>query len=242
MSELGPEARAVLEAGRSGDDPRPEDRARMRRAVMAAIAAGGAGGAASLAGEGAAHAAERTLEAAGAAKVAGAAWKLLLGLAVVGAVGGGLMLRQTTPASTPIEARAAGPLLLPPARETAPPARNEPATTANAMALPAPKRVPAATKAPLAVEDPLEAETRRLREAHDALNGGDPARALALLDAQAVDFAEGQLHEEREAARVLALCKLGRAESASAEAARFLQNNPRSPLADRVRAACALPR
>jgi hypothetical protein len=250
MSELGPEARAILEAGKRGDDPGPEDRARMRRALMASIAAGGAGAAASIAGEGAARAAEKTIEAAGTAKLAGGVWKLLLGLAVVGAVGGGLMLRRSAPAAqepaapVPIEAqeeaRAAGPVEMPQAAEPAPPVRAEPAPPANPAAAPAAKRAPAAVKAPpLAAEDTLEAETRRLREAHDALNRGNAARALELLDAQSADFAGGQLREERAAARALSLCKLGRTDQASAEAGRFLRDNPRSPLADRVRAACS---
>jgi hypothetical protein len=250
MSELGPEARAILEAGKNGDDPRPEDRARMRRALMASLAAGGAGAAASLAGEGAAGAAEKTIEAAGAAKVLGGMWKLFLGLAVVGAVGGGLMLRQSTPAprapasSAPVaaheQARVTGSVEMPQAEAPAPPVREEPARPAHSMAQPSARRAPAtAAKAPPAAGDTLEAETRRLREAHDALNGGDPARALALLDAQSADFAGGQLREERAAARVLALCKLGRTDGANAEAGRFLRENPRSPLADRVRAACS---
>src|SRR6185437_11501775 len=86
--------------------------------------------------------------------------------------------------------------------------------------------------------DRLEAETRDLSEAHAALNEGDPARALALLDEQSTAYADGQLREERAAARVLALCKLGRADEARALAARFLAENPRSMLADRVRSAC----
>ena len=67
---------------------------------------------------------------------------------------------------------------------------------------------------------------------------GDAARALALLEAEKAN-AEGQkLREERAAARVLALCKLGRVEEANAEASQFLEKSPRSPLADRVRKAC----
>ena len=87
----------------------------------------------------------------------------------------------------------------------------------------------------------LEAETRLLREAHDAMQAGQPAKALDLLDQQSLAYAGGQLVEERAAARVLALCKAGRPEAAQAAAARFLQEHPQSPLADRVRTACAAP-
>jgi hypothetical protein len=86
--------------------------------------------------------------------------------------------------------------------------------------------------------DSLIAETERLREAHGALRGGDPEKALALLSEQAAEGEGQKLREERAAARVLALCKLGRVDEANAEAAAFLAQNPRSPLADRVRNAC----
>ncbi len=83
-------------------------------------------------------------------------------------------------------------------------------------------------------EDPLAAETRRLRDAHGALRAGDAPKALALLGEQG-----GQLGEERAAARVLALCQLGRVAESEAARAAFLREHPRSPLADRVRGGCA---
>src|SRR5262249_2106870 len=98
---------------------------------------------------------------------------------------------------------------------------------------------PAEAAAPGTDDDTLAAETRRLREAHGALQGGDPAKALAMLDAQSAAFQNGQLREERGAARVLALCRLGRMEEGKGAATRFLAEYPRSPLADRVRSACA---
>ncbi len=103
-------------------------------------------------------------------------------------------------------------------------------------AIPAP--IPAPIAAPpvaaIPAEDPLAAETRHLREAHGALQAGDPQKALALLDEQG-----GQLGEERAAARVLALCQLGRTAELEAARAAFLRDHPRSPLADRVRGGCA---
>jgi outer membrane protein assembly factor BamD (BamD/ComL family) len=85
----------------------------------------------------------------------------------------------------------------------------------------------------------LEAETRLLREAHEALQAGQPARALDLLDQQSQTYASGQLGEERAAARVVALCKAGRPVEAQAAATRFLAEHPHSPLADRVRTSCS---
>src|SRR5262249_36408651 len=66
----------------------------------------------------------------------------------------------------------------------------------------------------------LDAELSLLREAQGALRAGEPARALALLDA--AQPAGGALGEERDAARVLALCGAGRVDDARREAARFL--------------------
>jgi outer membrane biosynthesis protein TonB len=271
MSELGPEARGILDEGRGGDDPTAADRARNRAALMRAIAAGGAGGAALASGAGAA--------ATGASKVAGAlslGWKVAAALAVASAVGAGALWAHArgeanAPVTTATAATvAAAPPALVEVPEAQPPAPAQPASAApvaRAEPAPSPPRVavvkaprrPEAEPAPLADEKPpppppapivdekpaplpapedtLPAETQRLREAHGALQGGDPARALALLDEKAA--AGAQLHEEREAARALALCQLGRVEEGRAAAERFLRESPRSPLADRVRAACA---
>lgn len=57
MSELSPEARALLDGTRDGDDPSERDRARMRQRLSLAIAAAGAGAAASAAAPAAATAA-----------------------------------------------------------------------------------------------------------------------------------------------------------------------------------------
>jgi hypothetical protein len=262
MSELGPEARAILAAGRDGDDPSSADRARVRRALMMAIAAG----AASTAGEAAAQAGTAKAAAASAAKASlslGSAWKAVFGLAILGSLGGGLAIvvssspqKQSAPAAAPAPAVSApadiaeeqprqedppppvapeitaqpAPEEKPKAPHSLPPPGARPSAAASAAPRPAEEKPP---------EDPLVAETRALREAHGALNGGDPSRALALLDEQSTTYTDGKLREERAAARILSLCKLGRVDEARAEAARFLQENPRSPLAARVRGACA---
>lgn len=279
MSELGPEARAILLAGKGGDDPSPADRARLRRAITTAIAAGGA---TTTLGEAAAADAATTKlgEAASATKLAsaaktgaaislgGMAWKGMVALIVGGAVSAGALLgptatrMETPPAVTPLEMPATPgrtspsdtPFGEPPSGEAPsavdPPqmaATNEPPppaapTLQQAQAGNAPARRPASSAAtnepPSATADTIVAETRRLREVHGAMQNGDPEQALRLLDEGSAS-AEGQsLREERAAARVLALCKLGRGAEARAEAARFLSENPGSPLADRVRKAC----
>jgi len=84
----------------------------------------------------------------------------------------------------------------------------------------------------------VEGEIALLSEAQKALSGGQPERALQFLDEHARTFPRGTLAEERVAARIIALCKLGRVAKARSEAAAFLQKLPDSPLAERVRVAC----
>jgi type IV secretory pathway VirB10-like protein len=261
MNELGPEARAFLEAGRDGDMPTSADRARVKKALLISLAAGGALGAAPTSAQGA-------LAVAG-AKTAGSTLllvaKVLGAVVILGAAGVGLarLGAPGAPASSaapPARTEAAA-IAPPPAIEApaptdlpAPPAIEAPAAppvaataaviaaaapTASIAPRPSSKPVAAPTAAPEG--DTLEAETRRLREAHGALQGGDPGKALALLDEQSAAYEKGELREERAAARILSLCKLGRVDEARAAAARFLQESPRSPLADRVRAGCPAP-
>lgn len=79
------------------------------------------------------------------------------------------------------------------------------------------------------VPDAVREEAALLRAAR-ALLASDPAGALAKLDEHARRFPSGALTEEREAARILALCKTGREDEATAAAARFVGGHPRSPL------------
>jgi len=77
-----------------------------------------------------------------------------------------------------------------------------------------------------------------LRAAQRALAEHDAAKALVLLDEHARRFPHGALVEERDAARVLALCDLGRRAEAHQAGAGFLAAFPQSPYAERV-GACA---
>lgn len=255
MSELRPETQALFDGARAVHEPTDADRARVRAALKHAMMTGGAMGAASSAGEGA-GAAPRT----GAIPPSGMAWKIVVFASILGAIGGGVALtRRPRDAQSQV---APAPLAAAPVATEAPPAElavappdqgSQPPAEPAAHELPQPAQAPAATAdrragasrpppsaAKLAVseEDPLEAETRRLREAHIALQKGEAAKALALLDERQADNAGGQLREDRAAARVLALCKAGRAAEARAAAAEFLRASPRSPHADRVRSAC----
>jgi hypothetical protein len=208
MNELGPEARAIVDAARGADLPTDADRDRVRASLAARLAAGAVVGTSLLSG--------RT------------AFALRLsGLAVLGgtaALGFSYLAgpQPSRPAPAPIS-------------EAGPRVRVE---AAPAPAPPEPASPRAHRRGEPRLGD-LELEMRLLADAQVALAGGQPTRALALLEEHARRFPAGVLLEERLAARVAALCAVGRAVDARQEADAFLLARPRSPLADRVRAPCA---
>ncbi|MEO7109908.1 MAG: hypothetical protein ABI183_05680, partial [Polyangiaceae bacterium] len=85
----------------------------------------------------------------------------------------------------------------------------------------------------------IGAELELINRAQQALQAEDANEALALLNEHARRFPNGALAEERDAARVLALCGAGRQEDAATAGAAFLSAHPDSPLATRVRSSCA---
>ncbi|MFO0589235.1 MAG: hypothetical protein U0441_16985 [Polyangiaceae bacterium] len=251
MSDLGPEARSILLAGKDGDAPTAHDRARVRKRLSRAIAAGSALGAASAASvaEGTAAASAKTAALLTLAKIGG-------GLVFVASLGAGLWIsRPQHPAPPPesapasvvapaqtatLEAPPTATASAPPPAETAPPPAeaHTSATDSPAASAPRPQATAKSAASSEAPSDSLEEETRRLREAHGAMQSGDPEKALSLLEQQSSTFAKGQLADERAVASFLALCKLGREEEARAKAAELLRTSPNSPLADRVRGGC----
>jgi outer membrane protein assembly factor BamD (BamD/ComL family) len=89
-----------------------------------------------------------------------------------------------------------------------------------------------------AAADPLAVEVDLVRRAHAALQDGDPARALKLLDQHAAAFPNGALAEERSVARIKALCLLGRSPEARSAAQQFRRQTPRSQYLRTVEASC----
>jgi hypothetical protein len=85
----------------------------------------------------------------------------------------------------------------------------------------------------------LSVEARALAKVESALKEGLGAEALRLVEEQRQQFGRGALQPERAAARIVALCAVGRVTDARAAAADFLATSPRSPLAARIRASCA---
>jgi hypothetical protein len=263
MTDLSPEAKALLELARDGDDPNPGDRARIRRALAAGIAAGMTGSAT------AAAASKSALGVIGSGAAAKTTIMLWLVAGAVAALAGSAALyigsrtseapastsrvvspappsttraeipdhAPTTPAATPGHAptaasgnpggepvRAGADL-----RTSAGAARGSARNSAPAVlaALPAPK------------SSTLGAETALLESARTALSQGDSTGALLLLERHEREFPQGALVEERLAAKVFALCGLGRRAEASRTAAQLLQASPNSPLRVRVLDSCA---
>ena len=168
--------------------------------------------------------------------------KLTLWGVLLGGFGGGLALygrdASAPVAVAPLAAaqppRAAAPPPSPPssAQPTAPPPADARAGVA--------ARPPARARRPPPTAAGLAAETSLLARAQSQLYDGAPARAIALLDQHRAEFPHGELLPEREAARVLALCALGRTAEAKTARARFERVFSASPLLARVRAGCAV--
>jgi Tfp pilus assembly protein PilF len=87
--------------------------------------------------------------------------------------------------------------------------------------------------------DLLREETAQLRQAQQALRGGQAARAMAMLDEQNRLFARGVLGQERMVTRILALCALGRRGEAQRLGAALERSSPRSPHLATLRNSCA---
>lgn len=83
----------------------------------------------------------------------------------------------------------------------------------------------------------LAGEEALIDRAHRALDRGRPEQALGALDAHRARYPNGRLAEEREALRVLALCREGRAAAARRVGSRFARRYPESlfrPMVERA--------
>jgi hypothetical protein len=246
MTGLGPESNALLEVARDGDEPTHADRDRVRAAIELRLALGAG------AGLGAATAAKS----AAAAAPAGLLAKAIVTAGIVCAVG----VITGRVARTP--PRAAAPTMsvvtpIAPAPIDGPTRVTEALSGAQSVAAPAPSisgerggllssaqalpiqgaMAASSTRSVAAIGD-VAAEVRLLDQAHTALRGGDAERALGLLEDHGRRYPKGALGEERDAARIAALCALGRTAEARDATDRFLRAAPRSPQAGSLRASC----
>jgi hypothetical protein len=254
-SELDPQARALIGLALQGEQRLPRHRERVRRGVLAALAAPaalGATDAALAAGKAAGVVAGATATGTKASLFASAVWLKAAPLVAFGAAAGILGVQQL-PSRTPPERVEA------PAAASAPaPAPRTPAVVAPAPAEVAPAPAPAPpgpvapAPAPLKAGKPsaalpeaapvsaaappsLATELEALQRAQRALNAGNAAGALGELRATS-----GQaLLAERTAVEVFAHCALGNVSAAREKASLFRQLAPRSPLLPRVNASCA---
>jgi len=86
--------------------------------------------------------------------------------------------------------------------------------------------------------DGLAEEVALLSRAETELHAGRPAKALVALAEHQRKFPRGALAEERTAARIQALCALGRNDEANAQLRQLLHISPNSPQEGRARQAC----
>jgi hypothetical protein len=168
--------------------------------------------------------------------------KLGIGLALVGLAGGGYyVLKPAAPLQNQI---VESHLKTKPAQAVAD--ANQATDPPSAAALPVvggavpPAERDAKTAAPhpsSSQRSSLADEVKTMRQVDAAMRAGDARGALALLGPAGSD--EGSMKEERAAARIFALCRLGQTRQASQEAVQFARHFPRSPLLGRVQSGCS---
>jgi hypothetical protein len=247
MTGLGREAMALIAEARDGDDPTLADRDRVEAVIAARLATGAAAGLAAAAVATTSARASGAPGAVGASALTGSVAKVLIWVATLSVIGATVAMFASAPgrATAPIASTVnpAAPVATEGNSQSGEPSLGAAVATPEATipqvrAFPSTLAVvPTASSTRMPSGD-VAAEVLVLREAHAAMRGGQAARALALLDEHARRFPKGALGEERDAARVAALCALGRVAEARAAADRFLRASPVSPHAGRVRASC----
>jgi hypothetical protein len=141
------------------------------------------------------------------------------------------LLQRPAPVAAPVVA-----LPAPPVAET-PPTVMEPAPVETAPVVESESAAP--RPAVRAAPPGLAQERRALDEARTLINHGGAVAGLAALQRHQKDFPRGQLAEERDALRVMALAQLGRSTEAREAARAFSRRHPGSVLQSAVDAALA---
>jgi hypothetical protein len=233
MRELSSEAAALIRAGRSAFRPEAADRDRVLQSLTLALRD-------SSSIEDARQA--ETSKQAVAAQFTVKTWALgglaviVLGVGLVAVLQArtapALLASAPSPASSTAPAEASTPAEVPLPREPAASAR--PSLPSSGVPRPAPQSVahPPA--------DSLPEEVRLLSRAEKQLNAGLAEDALRTLGEHERRFPNGMLAEERLAARVHALCALGRTAEARTEMAKLGRAYPRSPHIEGARRFCSI--
>jgi hypothetical protein len=221
VSELGEEARELMRAGRAAHRPTSLDRERIAQALRSRIhgESGGSGVPSAIAGP------------------RGSGW-LIPTAVVVGLVAGGFVIASAV---------GSGQTKTPPPRASAsvpaPPVVSPPALSVHSVpsaASSAERQLPSAregapSRTRQQASDQLAEEVEILSRAQTELRARRFAGALRVLEGHARKFPRGALAQERIAARIQALCGLGRRNEASSELARL---SPGSLHERRAREAC----
>jgi hypothetical protein len=225
VSELSPKAASLVRAGRTALRPTAADRDRIAGALRARL-----GDAALPLETGAAT-----------SLVAESAWAKIAGIGATIGIAGGVAFvalhgSEPTPNRGPLHqldlatAAQVEPSVRPPAAPSEPTplgARTTSAATESGTA-------PSARRA----GDKLAQEVAILSRATTELRAGRAGNALKALEEHQRKFPNGLLTEERRAARVQALCALGRRSEAQPELERLTRTAPQSPNTVRAKQIC----
>ena len=231
-TQLEPEERSVIAAARDAHHPTDAQRARVRKGLAVKLAAG---------------VAVPLLATSSAMAMVGKVGAGLALLAVVGTTAA--YVAKSGPARKVLSPQVHQPpapvaksmLAADPVPAPAPPTTVEPSTMAPKDSHPnavrprvsTPRRAPVST----APAD-LAGELALLTQISDATKRGDVARAERLLADYDQRTLSPQLAQERAAAGILLECAAGRTASARAQARRFMEHWPRSPLVARINSSC----
>jgi hypothetical protein len=216
---LTPKAEELVRAGREAFRPTDADRERVFQALGPQIAGGHD-----------APPADGVLHAGAAAKAS--LMKISAVIVGLGVAGGGLYFASRTEAP-PVKAVVSVQAKSPP---VAPAPTNE--LSEKLPTLPEPPSVEKRASAAARSADNLAQEVAILSRAGAELHAGRPAVALKTLEEHQRKFPSGKLAQERTAARVQALCALGRTKEARADFARLARSSPNSPHVARASKAC----
>ena len=230
MTDLSREARAVIDAGKNAFLPTNADRLRLTQLLVARV------GAASLGVAANAQVASSMMP----GHFLVSLGKIIGTIGLVSVAGGALYFANHGAAprspATVVTQPAAVPEV-PSAEVPNPIEASEPAKVESAVSN-QPIRAEQALRPVKSQGDSLGEEVAILTRAEKELHNGRPAAALKALDEHQRRFASGALAQERSAARIQALCALGRTSEAAAESARLTRISPNSPQAPHAMRPC----
>jgi hypothetical protein len=244
MSDLGPEARSILQAARGAEAPTRADRQRIKHAVLLRVATLGAvsttaGGAVAMSLATKVTVAALTVAVLGGGSASLLAWKAHTPPSPVASARTRPRTSRVSPARPAVAPEAPAVVEEPSPKPVLPEVRRR--EVARSEARPAETvSVPVSevTAAPVPALNSLDPELAVLRQAQEDLRAGLPAQALRRLSEYDRRFGKGALDQEHRAIEAIALCQVHPGPAAQAKAERFLRVVPESPLAERVRSAC----